>query len=92
MKSDADLIKDLGGPAKVAKLLGYDKPGSVQRVQNWMTRGIPAEVRLAHLDIFPVQDTGAVCAYSGPDHRDSGREVPHVMVAKRSTNGDFGHQ
>lgn len=35
----------MGGPAKLAALLGYDlKDGGVQRVQNWKGRGIPAGV------------------------------------------------
>lgn len=49
---DAALIKALGGPAEVARRLGLDAKGGVQRVQNWTARGIPAAVRLQHLDIF----------------------------------------
>lgn len=50
---DAELITALGGPAKVAKLLGYDtQKGGVQRVQNWMTRGIPALLRYQRQDVF----------------------------------------
>jgi len=50
---DADLIDRLGGPADVARLLGYDpKAGGVQRVQNWKTRGIPEIVRLRRPDVF----------------------------------------
>ena len=50
---DAQLIKELGGPTKLAELLGYDKAsGGVQRVANWATRGIPAKVKLNHPDIF----------------------------------------
>jgi hypothetical protein len=42
-----------GGPAKVAAILGYDKAkGGVQRVQNWMTRGIPAKVKLEWPALF----------------------------------------
>lgn len=52
MCSDKQLIDDLGGPAKVAELLGYDKHGGVQRVQNWTTRGIPPKVKLEHPDLF----------------------------------------
>ena len=49
------LIQSLGGPTRVAELLGYDKrKGGVQRVANWQERGIPAEVRLARPDIFPL--------------------------------------
>ena len=51
--NDRLLIVNLGGPACVAKRLGFDKkPGGTQRVQNWMARGIPAQVRLDHPDLF----------------------------------------
>jgi len=50
---DKKVITDLGGPAEVARKLGLDPTnGGVQRVQNWMTRGIPSAVRLAHLKLF----------------------------------------
>lgn len=51
IKKDAALIADLGGPAKVAELLGYVE-GGVQRVFNWTTRGIPSSVKLAHPELF----------------------------------------
>jgi hypothetical protein len=56
---DAALIADLGGPAAVAKKLGWDKPGSVQRIQNWTVRGIPARVQLDHPDVFGKQEKAA---------------------------------
>lgn len=50
---DRQLILDLGGPTKVAVMLGLDKTkGGPQRVQNWMTRGIPAKVKLQRPDLF----------------------------------------
>lgn len=50
---DKEIIKSLGGPAKVADLLHYDKKrGGVQRVQNWLTRGIPSHVKVARPDLF----------------------------------------
>ncbi len=50
---DADLIQGLGGPTKVAELLGYDKAaGGVQRVQNWLKRGIPPAVKVQHPSLF----------------------------------------
>lgn len=52
MSEDKQLIESLGGPAKVAELLGYEKQGGVQRVHNWMTRGIPSKVKVEHPDIF----------------------------------------
>jgi hypothetical protein len=51
--SDSALIDRLGGPSKVAEALGYDKAkGGVQRVQNWKKRGIPADVKLQHPELF----------------------------------------
>lgn len=52
LEADRALIQSLGGPTQLAKRLGYDKPGSVQRVQNWMARGIPPAVKLANPDLF----------------------------------------
>ncbi|PQV51002.1 hypothetical protein B0G83_105365 [Paraburkholderia sp. BL21I4N1] len=51
LESDRALIKSLGGPARVAKLLGF-KRGGTQRVHNWTVRGIPASVRLRRPDIL----------------------------------------
>lgn len=59
MSSDRRLIESLGGPAKVADLLGYDKYGGVQRVHNWMSRGIPAKVRLQYPEFF-LRPQGAI--------------------------------
>lgn len=42
------LINDLGGVAKTAERLGV----SVQRVNNWMTRGIPAQIKVDHPALF----------------------------------------
>lgn len=53
MNDDAEIIKALGGPAKVAELLGYDKDsGGTQRVHNWLARGIPPKVKLERPDLF----------------------------------------
>lgn len=52
MSDDKKLITDLGGPTKVAELLGYEKRGGVQRVHNWMSRGIPPKVKLERPDLF----------------------------------------
>lgn len=51
--TDSEAIKNLGGAAKVAELLGIDKDGGTQRVFNWITRGIPAQVKLDRPDLFP---------------------------------------
>jgi hypothetical protein len=50
---DKELILSLGGISAVAKLLKYDlKNGGIQRVGNWMTRGIPAQVKVDYPHIF----------------------------------------
>lgn len=56
---DAELILRLGGPAKVAELLRLRKKGGAQRVQNWMTRGIPARVKLDHYQILMLSGLSA---------------------------------
>lgn len=49
IEADKEVLLKLGGSTKVAELLGYkDK----QRVQNWMTRGIPAKVKLEYPHLF----------------------------------------
>ena len=50
MSSDKEIIDSLGGSTKVAARLGR----SVQCVQNWKKRGIPARIRLNHPDVFPM--------------------------------------
>ncbi|MBX3653231.1 MAG: hypothetical protein KF686_03540 [Ramlibacter sp.] len=52
--TDAELIAHLGGPAKLSELLNYEKHGGVQRIQNWITRGIPSKVKVDHPHIFLV--------------------------------------
>jgi hypothetical protein len=51
-KTDAELIRQLGGPTKVACLLSLPKFGGAQRVQNWTVRGIPAAVKVQRPDLF----------------------------------------
>lgn len=51
--SDAELIERLGGSSAVADLLNFDKKsGGAQRVNNWKKRGIPAQVKVDHQEIF----------------------------------------
>lgn len=59
MKTDAQIIDDLGGPAKVAELLGLSAKSGTQRVHNWKTRGIPPAIRLDHLDLFGMPQANA---------------------------------
>lgn len=55
IKRDAEIIESLGGPAKVAEILGYKMPYGVQRVSNWRTRGVPAAVKVEWPDLFLIQ-------------------------------------
>lgn len=50
--TDAELITKLGGPTKLARRLGFPEKGGVQRVQNWMDRGIPAAVKVQWPHLF----------------------------------------
>ena len=50
--TDKETIERLGGPAKVAELLGLDKHGGTQRVHNWIARGIPFRVKVERPDLF----------------------------------------
>lgn len=51
--TDAELIAEMGGPARLAEVLGYDvRRGGVQRVHNWISRGIPASVKVAFPEVF----------------------------------------
>lgn len=62
---DRELIARHGGSASLARKLNLTKPGSVQRVNNWKTRGIPAAIKLSRPDLFPQQvarDRTAVAA------------------------------
>jgi len=57
---DKERIESLGGAAKVAQLLGYSKEkGGVQRVHNWITRGIPYKVKFEHPELFSTQNRRA---------------------------------
>lgn len=51
LEQDRKLIADLGGPSAVARKLQYAK-GGAQRVQNWLTRGIPPAVKVAYPELF----------------------------------------
>ena len=49
---DVELIQQLGGPSKVAELVGLDKQGGTQRVQNWLVRGIPSKMKVDFPHLF----------------------------------------
>lgn len=62
---DAVLIDRLGGPATVAKALGFDpQRGGTQRVTNWKRRGIPELIRLRHPAVFAEADNATAGADS----------------------------
>lgn len=53
VRADRLTIARLGGPARVAELLGYEKSqGGTQRVCNWLARGIPAAVKVQFPNLF----------------------------------------
>jgi len=52
LEKDIQIITALGGPSKVAELLGLPKNGGQQRVQNWLTRGIPSAMKVDRPDLF----------------------------------------
>lgn len=55
MNATAKLIHGLGGPAEVARRLGFKPKGGTQRVCNWITRNrIPLQVQVDHPDLFPM--------------------------------------
>jgi hypothetical protein len=50
---DSQIILAFGGPTALAKKLGLvPSGGGVQRVHNWLTRGIPAAVKWSRPDVF----------------------------------------
>lgn len=51
-QKDIQIITALGGPSKVAELLSLPKKGGQQRVQNWLVRGIPAQIKVERPDLF----------------------------------------
>ena len=56
----ADLIERLGGSAEVARKTGY----SIQRINNWKVRGIPAEAKVEFPHLFWPEAVGGVSAAS----------------------------
>jgi len=72
MNTSAQVIDTLGGPKKVAELLGITVPGAIQRVSNWKRRGIPPAVLLRHHNVFrpliwPDLPTPSPCPRENPD-------------------------
>lgn len=74
-RSDQKLIEALGGPAKVAELLGLQKYGGVQRVQNWTVRGIPYKVKVEHPQIFMPELAASSAQVAQPDTESSNTQA-----------------
>ena len=52
-KESSAIIESAGGSRQFAKLIGVDdKPHHHQLVNNWKSRGIPAQVVLENLDLI----------------------------------------
>lgn len=49
---DREIIEKLGGVKAIADALNYN----YTTVHNWLSRGIPAQVKLDHRDIFLTDD------------------------------------
>ena len=79
--NDSELIEHLGGPTKVAEILRYDKAGGVQRVQNWLVRGIPAQVKVDHPEIF-MRDWVAEQSFK-THHQDHHKAKPELATDKQ---------
>lgn len=77
MATDSEIIETLGGAAKVAELLGYEKHGGTQRVHNWITRGIPPKVKLERPDLFIVTNL----ARETPDAASQESDPAHLQQA-----------
>jgi hypothetical protein len=82
---DKALITKLGGPRAVCEMLGYELDGGLQRVQNWMTRGIPAAIKLSRPDLF----LPALMPWDGKERRTpppcSGPKPKKAPAKKRAT-------
>lgn len=76
IETDRKLIAELGGPSRVASMLGIDDKGT-QRVHNWMRRGIPAAVRVEHPHLF-MPTPGRIPRPRGAEH--TRKQQPPVLT------------
>jgi hypothetical protein len=84
---DATLIDQLGGPTKVATLLGYGKEhAAVQRVRNWLYRGIPAQVKVDHPEIFLISSKPPHGTWNGKERRFVVRRADDRAIRKAMKN------
>lgn len=95
IEKDAKLIEDLGGPATVARLLGFPDETGTQRVHNWTKRGIPVRVKYEHPDVFvregasiPIFPTPVVKDRRKHDQRLGERRNPDLFVPPESKEGE----
>ena len=83
--ADRQTIDRLGGPTKLAELLGYDKSkGGVQRIQNWKDRGIPSAVKLQRPDLFLPEFISTGGPSRIPAASSGGEEVKPVAQANQA--------
>ena len=69
--TDAELIDSHGGSTKLAQKMGLTGKWSIQRVQNWKRRGIPAAIKLKYPALFlgqEIRGSDLADPASGPDH------------------------
>jgi len=59
-----ELIESLGGSAAVSRITGY----SVQRVNNWKARGIPASAKVEFPALFWPQSPSGEGSAGGVEH------------------------
>lgn len=74
--NDAQLIDHYGGPARLAKVLGWHESRAIQRIHNWRARGIPAAVKLRYPEVFltmpvPAPAAEKACAETGREVADA---------------------
>lgn len=66
---DREIIQSLGGPRKVAERLNM-RPFGQQKVTNWLQRGIPAHVKVAHPELFmPELAERFGCQFPAPEQQ-----------------------
>lgn len=92
MHPDSELIKRLGGVAEVARKMGYGA-GGIQRVHNWLHRGIPPRVKLERSDLFlkpapKPRKSAEAPAYQGPERRDPRPAIERGIIAPRNRATD----
>lgn len=65
-------------------MLGFDKDGGVQRVHNWLTRGIPPAIKVSRPDLF-MPELAATTAEADPQATDDACQP--VLILDRKKEG-----